>query len=157
VCKQKEKELEERIKKTRRVSKEEEAKRAHLEEIHKKMKKAQIVLYGILNLHDKAVKLALECEDIRMAKEYANKPNELKLKKKLWMKIAKHLFNYQNPKKKLPEPKKEVEVDVSKALEILKDSVLKIDDFLPLFPEKAKVDDLKQHLCKCLDEYNHTI
>jgi hypothetical protein len=33
-----------------------------------KMKKAQIILYAILGLHDKAVKLALECEDINMAK-----------------------------------------------------------------------------------------
>ena len=58
------------------------------------MKKAQIILYAILNLHDKSVKLSLECEDIAMAKYYADKPNDKKLKKKLWMKIAKHLFNY---------------------------------------------------------------
>lgn len=32
------------------------------------MKKAQIILYAILNLHDKAVKIALECNDIQMAK-----------------------------------------------------------------------------------------
>lgn len=38
------------------------------------MKKAQIILYAILNLHDKAVKLALECDDIDMAKQYADKP-----------------------------------------------------------------------------------
>ena len=61
------------------------------------MKKAQIKLYGILNLYSKAVKLALECKDIELAQEYANKPSELKIKKKLWMKIAKYLFNYQNP------------------------------------------------------------
>jgi hypothetical protein len=42
---------------------------------------------------------------------------------------------------------------VSQALEILKDSVLKIDDLLPLFPEEAKVEDMKQHLCKSLEEY----
>lgn len=63
------------------------------------MKKAQIILYAILNLHDKAVKLALECEDIDMAKTYADKPQDKKIKKKLWMKIAKHLFNYQSKKK----------------------------------------------------------
>ena len=42
-------------------------------------------------------------------------------------------------------------VDVTKALEFLKDSVLKIDDLLPLFPEEAKVEDMKKHLCECLD------
>jgi hypothetical protein len=31
------------------------------------MKKAQIKLYGILNLYSKAVKLALECKDIDLA------------------------------------------------------------------------------------------
>lgn len=49
------------------------------------------------------------------------------------------------------------EVDVTKALEILKDSVLKIDDLLPLFPEDAKVEDMKKHLCECLDQYNSKI
>jgi len=62
------------------------------------MKKAQIILYAILNLNDKAVKLALECEDLFMAKAYADKPADKKVKKKLWMKIAKHLFQYQGKK-----------------------------------------------------------
>jgi hypothetical protein len=47
-----------------------------------------------LGLFDKAVKLSLECRDIDMAKSYAEKPHDKKLKKKLWMKIAKYLFNY---------------------------------------------------------------
>jgi len=59
------------------------------------MKKAQIVIYAILNHYDKAVKIALECNDVNMAKQYANKPEDKKLKKKLWMKIAKYLFNYK--------------------------------------------------------------
>jgi len=59
------------------------------------MKKAQIVIYAILNHYDKAVKIALECNDVNMAKQYANKPEDKKLKKKLWMKIDKYLFNYK--------------------------------------------------------------
>jgi len=59
------------------------------------MKKAQIAIYAILNHYDKAVKIALECNDVNMAKQYANKPEDKKLKKKLWMKIAKYLFNYK--------------------------------------------------------------
>ncbi len=58
------------------------------------MKRAQIILYAILGLFDKAVKMSLACHDIDMAMAYANKPNEKKMKKKLWMKIAKYLFNY---------------------------------------------------------------
>jgi hypothetical protein len=34
-------------------------------------------------------------------------------------------------------------VDVSNALETLKGSILKIDDLLPLFPEEAKVEEMK--------------
>jgi len=58
------------------------------------LKKAQIVLYGILGLFNKSVKMSLACKDIEMAKVYANKPSDKKLKKKLWMKIARYLFNY---------------------------------------------------------------
>ena len=104
-----------------------------------------------------------------MAKDYANKPSDKKVKKKLWMKIAKYLFNYQSKKlqnpstkfaKPLPLPSSRPSpdiVDVTRALEILKDSVLKIDDLLPLFPEDAKVEDMKKHLCQCLDDYNSKI
>ena len=54
-------------------------------------------------------------------------------------------------------PNNQLQVDVTKALEILRDSVLKIDDLLPLFPEDAKVEDMKRHLCECLDQYNSKI
>lgn len=53
----------EKLRKNRRqptFDKEEEAFKKQINQ----MKKAQIILYAILNLHDKAVKLALECEDI---------------------------------------------------------------------------------------------
>ena len=63
------------------------------------MKKAQVIIYAILNHFDKAVKIALECNDIKMAKKYANKPEDKKIRKKLWMKIAKNLFGYQGKKK----------------------------------------------------------
>jgi|LauGreDrversion4_2_1035121.scaffolds.fasta_scaffold987667_2 hypothetical protein len=137
------------------------------------LKKAQIVLYGILGLFDKSVKMSLACKDIDLAKVYANKPADKKLKKKLWMKIAKYLFNYQSKKQQANKGGKTLglavpsqqptnvnaqgQVDVTKALEILRDSVLKIDDLLPLFPEDAKVEDMKKHLCECLDQYNSKI
>ena len=34
-----------------------------------------------------------------MAKQYANKPEDKKIRKKLWMKIAKYVFGYQGKKK----------------------------------------------------------
>lgn len=95
------------------------------------------------------------------------------------MKIAKNLFDYKSKKntvnaltstttslllkntkyqsKDLNSLLQKGTVDVTSALRTLQDSILKIDDLLPLFPEEAKVEDMKQHLCKCLDDYNNKI
>jgi len=138
------------------------------------MKKAQIIIYAILNHFDKAVKIALECQDVEMAKQYANKPEDKKLKKKLWMKIAKYLFNYQGKKKNKQQsaqgslvggsgaaganaPGRPAKYRISEALQILQDSKLKIDDLLPLFPPDEKVQDMKEHLCECLNDYHNKI
>lgn len=74
------------------------------------------------------------------AKVYASKPEDKKEKRKLWMKIAKYLFetkSYSGPKS-ITRPKK---YSIQQAMElILKDSkVLQIDDLLPLFPPDGKV------------------
>jgi len=61
------------------------------------IKKAQIILYGMMNAYSKAVKKALEINDTDMARDYANKPPSAKTRKKLWMKIAKHLFRSEMP------------------------------------------------------------
>lgn len=130
------------------------------------MKKAQVIIYAILNHFDKSVKIALQCGDIDMAKQYANKPDDKKLKKKLWMKIAKYLFNYQGKRTKMSaasllsdplDKNKNEKYKINEALEILKDSKLKIDDLLPLFPPDEKVQDMKDHLSKCLNDYHHSI
>jgi len=60
------------------------------------IRKAQVILYGILGLYSKAVKIALETNDIDLARDYANKPLSGKTRKKLWMKIAKHLFKFND-------------------------------------------------------------
>jgi len=122
------------------------------------MKKAQIIIFAILNHFDKAVKIALTCEDVDMAKQYANKPDDKKLRKKLWMKIAKYLFNYQGKKKNKQSVfsqggKAKPKYKINEALDILRDSKLKIDDLLPLFPPDEKVQDMKQHLCESLNDY----
>jgi hypothetical protein len=50
-----------------------------------------------------------------------------------------------------------VEIDVTKNLEILEGSVLKIDNLLPLFTEDAQVEDMKKHLIECLYQHNSKI
>lgn len=121
------------------------------------MKKAQIIIYAILNHFDKAVKIALACGDVEVAKKYANKPDDKRLKRKLWMKIAKYLFDYQGKKQKEYGHKKKY--SISEALKIInpKESKLRIDDLLPLFPADEKVQDVKEHLCDCLNDYHEKI
>ena len=101
-----------------------------------------------------------------MAKQYANKPDDKKLKKKLWMKIAKYLFNYQGKNKKQvassgvigsEKTARPMKYQINDALDILKESKLKIDDLLPLFPPDEKVQDMKEHLCECLNDYHMKI
>lgn len=35
--------------------------------------------------------------------------------------------------------------------------MLKVEDLLDLFPEKAEVSEMKEHLCNCLDDYEDNI
>jgi len=35
--------------------------------------------------------------------------------------------------------------------------VLKVEDLLDLFPPEAKVDEMKNHLCSCLEDYETKI
>ena len=67
------------------------------------------------------------------------------MKKKLWLKIAKHIV--QNKR------------DVKEALSFLKysDNILKLEDILPFFPDFVLVDDFKDEICLALETYNEDI
>ncbi len=100
------------------------------------LRRAQIILYGILNVHSKSVELALICNDTTLAKIYANKPMDKKVTRELWMKIAKHLFNNSGTQ------------NVQQSLEFIRqNSKLKVEDLLEEFPKEAQVEEMKQHLC----------
>ena len=109
-------------------------------------------MYGMMNAYSKAVKKALEINDTDMARDYANKPLSSKTRKKLWMKIAKHLFRSENANSEGHQ------IKVQEALSIIRENnVLKVEDLLDLFPQKAEVSDMKEHLCNCLDDYEEKI
>ena len=101
-----------------------------------------------------------------MAKLFASKPSDKKMKKKLWMKIAKYLFNYKGKQEKYLARASEgdslagaqgiKQYTVTEALDLL-DGQLKVDDLLPLFPPSEKVHNMKDHLCACLSEYKMKI
>ena len=61
--------------------------------VKRNFERAQIIIYGILGLYEKAVDLSLKIYDDDLAKRYASKCiTDSKLTKKLWMKIAKHIL-----------------------------------------------------------------
>ena len=67
------------------------------------MKKAQVIIYAILKQFDKAVKISLQYGFIDLATKYASRPsdkNDKLLKRKLWMKIAKYVFNVSDKDEK---------------------------------------------------------
>ena len=50
------------------------------------------MVIGLMGYFEEAVDLAIEKEELELAKSYANKPNDEK-QKKLWLKIVKYLFD----------------------------------------------------------------
>lgn len=110
----------------------------------------QIIIYGILGLYEKAVDLALTSKNYDLAKKYASKSFiDQKLKKNLWLKIAKKILNESQDGKE----------EVKKALDLLDETkdILRIDDLLPYFPPATPIEVLKEKLCESLRSYNDRI
>ncbi len=105
---------------------------------------ACVRLYGSMGLYEDAVELALSMGEIKLARECADKPDDDESKKKLWLRIAKHVI--------------EKEQDVKKAIEFLSyTDKIKLEDILPFFPDFVLIDDFKEEICKSLDEYKNEI
>lgn len=80
-----------------------------------------------------------------MAKSCADLPEEdEELRKKLWLKIARHVV--------------QEEKDVKKAMACLSScNLLKIEDVLPFFPDFVTIDHFKEAICNSLEAYNKHI
>jgi len=71
------------------------------------------------------------------------------------MKIAKNLLTTSDTSVG-PEDKRRDRM--KRALEIISEfNVLKVEDLLDLIPQNAEVNEMKEHLCKCLDDYDDKI
>jgi len=83
-----------------------------------------------MGMYEEAVDLALKV-DIELARQNANMPeDDIELRKKLWLRIARHVV--------------EEEKNIKKAMNVLKDcDLLKIEDILPFFPDFVLIDDFK--------------
>jgi vacuolar protein sorting-associated protein 18 len=120
--------------------------------------RACVLLYSRMGLFEEAVELALKV-DIDLAKQIADMPmpeddvvsfsssvtTQNDTRKKLWLRIARHVVEDQK--------------DITKAMEFLKDrnDLLKIEDILPFFPDFVLIDDFKDEICRSLQEYNKHI
>eukprot|EP00736_Rhodelphis_marinus_P011772 Rmarinus@m.19227 len=108
-------------------------------------KRACVQLYASMGLYEEAVNLALEV-DVELAKDSANMPeDDEELKKKLWLRIARHVIEKEN--------------NVQRGIHLMTESchVLVIDDILPFFPEFCKIDEFKEEIMQALEEYNNHI
>ncbi|EAS00573.1 vacuolar sorting protein, putative (macronuclear) [Tetrahymena thermophila SB210] len=105
---------------------------------------AMVKTYALMNFYDLAVKLALDKNNISLAKEYASKHHNDDKKHKLWLKIAVHLIQTQQSQN---------------VLQLTNDSngYLKVEDLLPHFGEVHQIDLLKEQICSNLEDYNNEI
>jgi len=103
---------------------------------------ACVYIYSEMKLYEQAVNLALQHNDIDLAKYHADKVEDnVTLRKKLWINIIKFVI----------EEKK----DIKTALQLLKGcELLKISDILPYFPDFVLIKDFKDEICETLEEYN---
>ncbi|PIA13753.1 hypothetical protein COEREDRAFT_11032 [Coemansia reversa NRRL 1564] len=101
-------------------------------------------LYSLLKLHEDAVDLALKQGDIELAQIHAERPEDDKLCKRLWLKIARHAIQAKEP--------------ASEVMELVRRSNrLGVEDILPFFPDFTRVDDFKDDICVALEDYESQI
>ncbi|EPQ60538.1 hypothetical protein GLOTRDRAFT_102290 [Gloeophyllum trabeum ATCC 11539] len=87
-------------------------------------------IYSKMGLWENSVDLALAKGDLELAQINADMPdNDLQLRKKLWLKIAKAMRFLENT------------------------DLLKVEDILPFFPDFVVIDDFKDEICNALEGY----
>ncbi|CCC69298.1 hypothetical protein NCAS_0C03080 [Naumovozyma castellii] len=114
-----------------------------------------IFLYTQLKLYDDAVTLALDNKMVDAAKLVVNDPtlqDDNKLKKELWLRIAKVLL-YQGTDAAAP-------IDIKETIRsIINESneVVEIKDLLPLFNEFTTIANLKDELIRSLEKHSSSM
>uniref|UniRef100_A0A7S1KLN0 Pep3/Vps18/deep orange domain-containing protein n=1 Tax=Percolomonas cosmopolitus TaxID=63605 RepID=A0A7S1KLN0_9EUKA len=102
--------------------------------------RACVRLYAMMEMYTEAVDLALSANNVSLAIECADKPDEDETKKRLWLKIARHVISKEQ--------------DVKKAIDFLHlTDKLKLEDILPFFPDTVKIEVFNEPLGSSLEEY----
>eukprot|EP00826_Nyctotherus_ovalis_P020515 TRINITY_DN16457_c0_g1_i2.p1 TRINITY_DN16457_c0_g1~~TRINITY_DN16457_c0_g1_i2.p1 ORF type:complete len:542 (+),score=128.02 TRINITY_DN16457_c0_g1_i2:239-1864(+) len=106
---------------------------------------AQIRAYGLLEFYEEAVSLAIENKKYALAKEYANAPQDEKLRKELWLVIAQALI------KDYPD-------DTRIGLETMNESqILTLADILPFLSPNITLSSFKNDLASSLQSYGERL
>jgi vacuolar protein sorting-associated protein 18 len=106
---------------------------------------ACVHIYTNMGQYVQAVDLALSHNEIEYASIIADRPtNNLALRKKLWLAVAKKVISQSN--------------GIKTAIEFLKRcDLLKIEDLIPFFPDFVVIDDFKDEICSALEDYSRNI
>lgn len=106
------------------------------------LQRCEIKLYGMMELYEEAVSLALRGNQIDLAKFYASRPESKSLKSNLWIKIAKKQMK-----------------DTGEVTKLLKENQeeLKIEDLIPYFDDHIRISAFREQICDSLTRYNNEI
>jgi vacuolar protein sorting-associated protein 18 len=119
-------------------------------------RRACVQIYSAMGLFEEAVDLALAV-DVQLAKANADKPADADLRKRLWLKIARHTVVQQSGSSSSSSSSSS-EGGAAAATAILGEcDLLKIEDILPFFPDFAVIDSFKADICSTLEAYNARI
>ena len=104
--------------------------------------KALALVTALMGKYSEGVKIALNNNDITIAKFIAENVQDKAIKKNLWLDI------FSSNKKE----------DFKNALEIMKNSnILKIEDVLPRIMDNIKIDEFKGQISECINLYEKNI
>jgi hypothetical protein len=116
-------------------------------------------IYSKMGLFENSVDLALEKNDLELAKINADMPeDDIPLRKKLWLKIAKYVVQEKQDIKTwaclFPRKLGLTDMIGVSAMQFLENTdLLKIEDILPFFPDFVVIDDFKEEICNALEDY----
>ncbi|KAJ3348824.1 hypothetical protein HDU83_001026 [Entophlyctis luteolus] len=134
--------------------------------IKEELVQSSIFIYSKLGLYEQAVDLSLKKQDLELAQINAEKPvDDDILRKKLWLKIARHVVDESKDIKQLSPGISSIQTTwdlkgfcLRRAISFLKQcDLLRIEDILPFFPDFVLIDNFKSDLCQALEEYNEHI
>ncbi|CAH8856567.1 unnamed protein product [Trichobilharzia szidati] len=107
--------------------------------------KGMIYMLQILDMHQEALQLAIEWNEIGLAKEIAQSDFlNSNLRRQLWIQLAQHIISTNG--------------NMQEAINLLRECpLLKLEDILPYFHQFVTIDQFKDLICASLDSYNERI